>query len=176
MKKILALFASLLISTGASFAVIVPKNTVVEVGTQKFIQSKWIKENYEIKAKVKNEVIINGISVFQPGNTAILFVEEFEKAKGFGKGGKIVINGGYVSDDNGNTHLINVKDVFVGKNKNNLWKIIPFKKGEQAKILPSYTFETKIKNSFEYKRIIQKSIKQKNTTVQVGIGNKIENN
>ena len=176
MKKILGITILLLfLCQNCANAVYVPQDTTINIGVKRLVQSKGISNKYEISAKLKEDVIINGVTIFSIGNKAILFVEDYEKAKGFGRGGKIDINGGFAYDNNGNKHTIKITKSYIGNDRGGLWKIVPFKKGEQAKILPSETFETKLKTAFNYKKEKQSNInraqKNKNTTVQVGIGN-----
>ena len=132
--------------------VIKPKDTSIKIYEKKITTYKHVPKTYEIKSVIKDDVIINNEIVFYSNDPAILEIGICDKAKGFGRGGKISIIGGYAYDANGQIHRFTVEKEFIGDNDFWLTRIIPFNKGKQAIILPSEIFVGKINKSFVFNK------------------------
>lgn len=163
--------------------VVIPKDTSIQISVKKITTSKHVPKTYEIKSVIKDDVIINNEIVFYSNDPAILEIGICDKAKGFGRGGKISIIGGYAYDANGQIHRFTVEKEFIGDNDFWLTRIIPFNKGKQAIILPSEIFVGKINKSFvfnkekpiEKKQINGKNVNNRNNSSN-GTNNCIYNN
>ena len=150
MKKFFVIFTLLLLPICFAKQITVPEGTTVLINAKKLTHSRHLPKTYEIKAIVSNNVTVNDFVIANINNPAILKVSEHKKAKCFGRGGKISIDGAVFYDNAGNTHKLEIKETFTGDNDIWLTRIIPFNKGKQATILPSYIFETKTTDSFKY--------------------------
>lgn len=163
--------------------IVVPKDTAVTLGVKKVTTSKRIKSTYEIKAIIQEDLYINNQLIFRLGDKAVLRVKSYEKARFWGKGGKIVLSGGYAYDINKVKHQLALQAEYTGKDDKGIKRIIPFNKGEQAIILPSEELVGRVVHTFNFNDtvLINKDSKKnasqsssKKTVVQVGIVNKSE--
>ena len=93
MKKIISLICifTLVSMQSAVFASVhVPANTSIFVTPNESVTSKDMTVD-TINASIVDDVIVNGVTVFQSGGKVTLHIGEIEKARCWGKPGKLVI-------------------------------------------------------------------------------------
>lgn len=189
MKKILYFIALIaLCSAVQAKEVVVPKGTNIDISTKKVITSKRVPNTYEVKAIIKDDVIVDGVIVFCEHDPAIIEIGEVEKAKSFGRAGSLTIIGGSAVDANGQSHKFIFDREFTCKNDIWLTRWIPFNKGAQAVIYPSNKFVVQTNRDFIFKE--EKSVQKvqqvtknsnqnnnsnKNMNVQFGLINQNQN-
>lgn len=120
MKKIVSVILCCLVFFGYSglncYAVEVPENTSIYIIPINTITSKNIDIN-TIDATIQNDVIIQGKTIFKAGDKATLNINEIEKARCWGKAGKLVVNNGYAVDTKGHKHKILISKNYYGEEK-----------------------------------------------------------
>ena len=165
MKKILcsllcAMSFTMFSGLGA-YAVQVPENTSIVLNLEKTVSSN---ENPSgaIKAKIKDDVIIDGITVFKADDNATINIQDYEKAGAWGIGGELFLGNGYVYDVKGNKHKVLFSKKIEGKDKNwvkvtcccglLLWPLLlfGFVHGNPAKVTTNVDLETTTAQSFDF--------------------------
>ncbi len=164
MKKILSLiclvaFCNLYTPLMAS-AVQVPADTEITLVSVQGVTSK--NPNNVIQMNIKDDVVIDGVTVFKADGRATLNVVDFEKAGFFGNAGEFTVSNGYAYDAKGNKHKILLTQKFEGKDKTwvkattavglLLWPLLlfGFVKGGEAKLIPSRELYATTSSSFKY--------------------------
>ena len=106
-KKFISMFClvSFISMYAPTFAVNVPANTSIFISPVDTVTSK--DQNVTtILCNITDDVIIDNVVVFKAGDRAELHVGEVEKARCWGKGGKMLISNGFAYDVNGQKHKI----------------------------------------------------------------------
>ena len=164
MKKILALFCLVafcnLYTPLAANALQVPADTEITLIATQGVTSK--NPNNTIPMNIKDDVVINGVTVFKADGRATLNVVDFEKAGFFGNPGEFTVSNGYVYDAKGNKHKVLLTQKFEGKDKTwvkattavglILWPLLlfGFVKGNEAKLNPSRELYVTTSSAFQY--------------------------
>lgn len=117
---------------------------------------------YDIPAVIKDDVFYKGVKVFKSGDKAILKISDYEENGAWGKGGKILLTGGYAYDSKGNKVKVSFIRNIKGKDKRwvigvccagiLLWPLLLFGlvKGKDAKLTPMHEINAITSNSFEF--------------------------
>lgn len=150
MKKVIISFIILACLYCQAKQITVPEDTEVLISVDKITDSKKIPKSYEIKSSVAVNLTLNNVNIARIDNPAVIKVSDFHKAKSFGRGGYITINGAVFYDNSGNPHNLHIKETIYGNNDIWLTRIIPFNKGKQAIITPSYIFKCKTIAPFDF--------------------------
>jgi hypothetical protein len=167
MKKIIALFlmfAFCNVYSPVLAAVKVKSNTVVPITLEKMETSKTVIAGGTINAIVAEDVLVDGVKVFQEGDKAFLNVINVKKAGFVGIPGEMTISGGKVFDTKGVAHRVDYISQIEGEEKT--WPkvmvgcgvfiilaplaLFGFVKGGQAKMSPSTVIDTRITSEFTY--------------------------
>ena len=114
-----------------------------------------------INAEIVNDVCVGENAIFKAGDKATLHIGEIEKARCWGKAGKITVSNGYAYDVNGNKHKILVSKNYYGEEKTwpktcgivSLFLLWPlafcgFVHGGQACVSASSEIETSLASEF----------------------------
>ena len=165
MKKIISLICifTLVSMQSAVFASVkVPANTSIFVTPNESVTSKDMTVD-TINASIVDDVIVNGVTVFQSGGKVTLHIGEIEKARCWGKPGKLVIANGYAYDVNGQKHKIIITKNYYGEERAwtktagvvsifFLWPLalFGFVHGGQATVSASTKIETNLSSSFTF--------------------------
>ena len=151
MKKIYCILLLLLFcNVVEAKQVNVPKGTNIEIGVKRVFCSKRIPRNYEIKAIIKDDVIINDVIIFATNSPATIEIGEVQKAAFSGRGAEITLIGGLATDINGQNHRFVLEKEFKAGNDPWLTKWIPFNKGKQVFISPADIFIVQTKRDFSF--------------------------
>jgi hypothetical protein len=167
MKKIITsflLFAFCNVCTPVLAAVKVSANTSVPITIEKMETSKTVFTGGTINAIIAEDVIVDGVKVFQQGDKANLNVINAKKAGFVGIPGEMTISGGKVFDTKGVAHRVDYTSQLVGEEKT--WPkvmlgcgifiilaplaLFGFVKGGQAQMLPSTIIDTRLTSEFTY--------------------------
>lgn len=149
-KTLLLLLAFCMFPIVEAKEVVVPRGTEIKVAPKRTATSKNISRKYEIKAIIKDNVDIGGVTVFNVGDDAIIEVGEYQKARGFGRGGKLTLIGCRVTDASGKQYLTALDQEIIAPNDHWVFRIIPFNKGDQAKVTPGDVFVVKTNKAFKF--------------------------
>ena len=186
MRRILSLLFFCVFAIPAYSQIVnVPQHSNVDIRVKSPYDSKQLhrmvyedvvrieKDSIELKGVLANDFVVDNVLVASKGNACTIQVEDFYKAKTFGRGGMIKISGATFLDNNSRMQRLNVEKTFVGKNDIYLTRIILFNRGKQAKILTSdimnatvsvpFVFNTKDGEKYNY----QKTIKKVGNTINV---------
>ena len=168
MKKI---FVSFLIfcflgcnSSCFAASVFVQANKSVFVSPTDTVTSKDMSvEN--IACQITNDVTVDDTVIFRAGDKADLHIGEIEKARCWGKAGKLVVSNGYVYDVNGNKHKVIISKNYYGEEKTwpktcgvvSLFMLWPlafcgFVHGGQATVSASSEIETSLASQFYFEK------------------------
>ena len=79
--------------------------------------SKSVIAGQKINAQIEDDIKINGVKVFQKGDSVFLNVSEVKKAGFIGIPGMLYIVNGEVTDANGDSHLVEYNQKFMGDEK-----------------------------------------------------------
>ena len=150
MKKIFCLILILLFATPTFATVVVPKDTKVKIALKRKKSQKTISDEYTLVAVVKEDVFVKGQKVFALNDKAKINVSVNNKAKFLGKGGTLVLDGGYVTDTKGEKHNFKLHKEYNGANAPFIAKIIFFKKGQNVVLYPSEIFEVTTTEAFKF--------------------------
>lgn len=150
MKKIFCLVLMLLFATPSFASITVPKDTKVKIALKRKKSQKTISDEYTLIAVVREDVFIKGQKVFALNDKAKINVSINDKAKFLGKGGTLVLDGGYVTDTKGETHSFNLHKEFKGENAPFIAKFIFFKKGQNVVLYPKDVFEVTTTETFRF--------------------------
>lgn len=163
MKKLISLLCLLgiLCMNNAVYAsILVKEGTDITIIPNISVTSKNPANQYQ--ATIKDDVIVNGVKIFQAGDKAVFNIADYEKAGCWGIGGNITIANGYAYDIKGDKHKILVTRKFDGKDKNwvkgtcaaglLLWPLLlfGFVHGNEAKILPNTEIDATLANQFDF--------------------------
>lgn len=129
--------------------VTVPQKTKVTISLKRKKSQKTI-NNMTLVAIIKEDVYVNGKLVFKEDDIAKINVEVNEKAKFLGKGGTLILNGGYATDAKGKKRKINFYKEYKGKDETSFLKYIFFKKGENITLYTNEEFEVTTKETFKF--------------------------
>jgi hypothetical protein len=141
-------------------AVQVPADTEITLISQQGVTSK--NPDNTIPMHIKEDVIINGVTVFKADGRATLNLVDSEKAGFFGNPGEMTISNGYAYDTKGNKHKIIVTKKFEGRDKTwvkvttaaglLLWPLLlfGFVKGNEAKLTPAIEIYATTSSAFNY--------------------------
>lgn len=164
MKKILCLFflTVLLTVQNPCLALTVPAGTSILIRPVELVNSKDTGVS-TINATVTEDVVIDKHVIFQSGARATINISEMEKARFWGKEGKLVINNGYVFDTQGNRHLFIINKAYYGTSREwskacgvislfFLWPLalFGFVKGGQAAVSTTTQLEVNLATQFEF--------------------------
>ena len=149
-KTLLLLLAFCMFPIVEAKEVVVPRGTEIKVAPKRTATSKNISRKYEIKAIIKDNVDIGGVTVFNVGDDAIIEVGEYQKARGFGRGGMLTLIGCRVTDASGKQYSTALDQEIIAPNDHWVFRIIPFNKGEQAKVTPGDVFVVKTNKAFKF--------------------------
>ena len=94
----------------------VPANTSIHITPVDTVTSKN-KDLDTITCEIVDDVVINGVKVFAAGGKAELHIGEMDKARCWGKPGKMLISNGYAYDVKGTKHKILVSKNIYGDEK-----------------------------------------------------------
>lgn len=140
MKKIICLLSLFCFSVFPCFAsVVVPEGTevVLHLKKQKSQRTMTDSREYSLRANVMNDVYINKQKIFSTGDKAKINIKKNNKAKFFGKGGTLILDGGYIIGKDNKKYFLNLHEEYTGKNTCWLAKILIFKKGQNVVLSPS---------------------------------------
>lgn len=165
MKKFFVLFlASIMLNLNTTvFAkIVVPTDTEIIIAPVEKVTSNNPKST--IKARIVEDVIIDGTVIFRSGDKASFNVADFEKSSYLGVAGNLEVYNGVVYDTKGTRHKVLVNEKFYGKNR--IWvqvvsslsltiilfplALFAFIHGSEAKVTPSTELNTVLQSSFEY--------------------------
>ena len=164
LKKIISMFCLVAFTSMyiPAFAVNVPANTSIFISPVNTVTSK--DQNITtIICDITNDVIIDDVIVFKAGDRAELHVGEVEKARCWGKGGKMLISNGFAYDVNGQKHKIIFSKNLYGEDK--LWPktcgvvsifmlwplaLFGFVHGGQAQVSATAELETFLASQYDF--------------------------
>ena len=145
-----------------AFAVNVPANTSIFISPVNTVTSK--DQNITtIICDITNDVIIDDVIIFKAGDRAELHIGEVEKARCWGKGGKMLISNGFAYDVNGQKHKIIFSKNVYGEDK--LWPktcgvvsifllwplaLFGFVHGDQAQVSATAELETFLASQYDF--------------------------
>lgn len=163
-KKIISVFCLIAFISMYTpvFAVNVPANTSIFISPVDTVTSKDQNVSTVI-CNIKDDVIIDGVVVFKAGDKAELHLGEVEKARCWGRGGKMLISNGFAYDVNGQKHKILFTKNVYGEDKTwpktcgvvslfFLWPLalFGFVHGGQAQVSATTEIETFLASQFEF--------------------------
>lgn len=164
MKKFISLLCLIALfgMYSPALAVNVPANTSILISADELVTSKDTSIQ-TINAKIIDDVTVNGVTVFKSGGKVTIDVSEIEKARCWGKEGKITLNNGFAYDVNGNKHRIMLSRNIYGETKTwpktcgvvsifFLWPLalFGFVHGGQAQLNTNAQIETYLASQFEF--------------------------
>ncbi len=150
MKKIFCLILLLFFAMPAFAEITVPKDTKVKISLKRKKSQKTISDEYTLVAVIKEDVYVKGKKVFAVNDRAKINVSVNDKAKFLGKGGTLVLDGGYVTDTKKVKHNFKFYKEYKGENAPFIAKIIFFKKGQNVVLYPHDEFEVTTTESFKF--------------------------
>lgn len=144
------------------YAITVPASTSIFIIPKETVTSKDINAN-KVNATIQDDVIINGKVIFKSGAKAELSITEVEKARCWGKAGKLTVVNGYAYDTKGIKHKILLSRNYYGEEKTwpktcgviSIFFLFPlalfgFVHGGQAAISSNTEIETNLASQFEF--------------------------
>jgi hypothetical protein len=159
--SIFCLFAFISIYTPV-FALNVPANTSILISPVNTVTSKD-RNVSTVPCYITEDVKIDGVVVFKAGDRAELHVEDIEKARCWGKGGRMLISNGYAYDVHGQKHKILFSRNLYGEDKTwpkacgivslfFLWPLAlcGFVHGDQAHVSAASEMETFLASQYDF--------------------------
>lgn len=181
MKKILILLLLVIFSIPANAQIVkVPRFSEIDIKVKTPYDSKQIhrmvyeneqrveRDSIELLGVLASDLIIDDVVVASKGNACVIEVEDFYKAKTFGRGGMIKISGATFLDNNNRMHRLDVEKTFIGANDIPLTRIILFNRGKQAKIKTSDIMKAKISVPFSFNTKDGENLNYQKTIKQYG--------
>ena len=127
MKKIIISLCIFIFGISANAQIVkVPRFSEINIKVKTPYDSKQIhrmvyenvqrveRDSVELLGVLASDLVVDDVVIASKGNACAIQVEDFHKAKTFGRGGMIKISGATFLDNNNRMHRLDVEKTFVG--------------------------------------------------------------